>query len=316
MTIKLIFEPGKEVGWEEFRTSYPAMSVALDGYCVGGPGFDEERLILNIDHHVRVDRIATRSSCLQAMIHVKMGIFDGFCDEAGRPCMTVYCNGCDQDVALATYILLHPEHIDRPKLRELVRAEDLMDMSGGLYPSKQRLHLMKELNWIMRPYTAARASGKLHELDGKGMEKLVREMHRRIKLSLFNGAKQVDVDTSFEVVAEHPGWTLVREIGEAARIGMAEKRIKAFVSIIGESNGRRHYAIGRLSPFIPFPVARLYEALNRAEGLGPEAKHRWGGSNTIGGSPRQVGSKLTPEQIEAIVCELLSKRRRRCSSAG
>ena len=315
MTIKLVFEPGREVCWEEMR-EYPCRSIAVDGYCKGGPKFDQERTILNINHHEGVDRIATRSSCLQAMILVKLGLYDGFGDENGRVSATLFCNDCDQDVALATYILSHPEHVDRPKLRELVRIEDLMDMSGGLYPAKKRLHLMKELNWIMRPYTQARTSGRLQELDAKGMEKIVREMHRRIKLSLFNGAKEVDVDTSFEVLADHGSWQLVREIGEASRVGMAEKRIKAFVSWRGEKDGRHHYALGRMSPFIPFPLDRIYEALNRAEGLGPDAPHRWGGSDTIGGSPREIGSSLTPEQVAEVIDRVLARCQKRGGCAA
>jgi len=326
MNVKMVFEPGREVSWDKPTPSgdaalppfneYPPFSIAVDGYCKGGPKFDQERIILNINHHEGVDRVATRSSCLQAMILVKMGIFESFCVEGGKHAATLYCNDCDQDVALATYILLHPEHVDRPKLRELVRVEDLMDMSGGLYPTKKRLHLMKELNWIMRPYTAARVSGKLHELDAKGMERIVKEMHRRIGLSLFNGAKEVDVDTSFEVLAEFPVWSLIREIGEAARVGMAAQRIKAFVSLIGGTDGRFHYTIGRLSQFIPFPLPRLYEALNKAEGIGPEAAHRWGGSDTIGGSPREVGSSLTPDQVKEVVIRCLAHRKICCLRAA
>jgi hypothetical protein len=326
MNVKLVFEPGTEVSWDkETRdgnrvippfVEFPPFSIAVDGYCKGGPKFDQEKVILNINHHEGVDRVATRSSCLQAMILVKMGIYESFCDEAGERTAALYCNDCDQDVALATYILLHPDDVDRPKLRELVRIEDLMDMSGGLYPTKKRLHLMKELNWIMRPYTQARVSGKLRELDAQGMERIVKEMHRRIRLSLFNGAKEVDVDTSFEVLAEHPGWSLVREIGEAARVGMAARQIKAFISLIGENDGRFHYAIGRLSQFIPFPLPKLYEALNKSEGLGPEAPHRWGGSDTIGGSPREVGSSLTPEQVQEVIIRCLAGKRICCLCAA
>jgi len=311
MTIKMVFEPGLVICWgKPVRsgdktlpplTSYPPRSIAIDGYCKGSPRFDQKRVVLNINHHEDVDRVATRSSCLQAMLQVKLGLYDSFCDEAGRPDATLYMNDCDQDVALATYILMHPEHVNRPKLRELVRIEDLMDMSGGLYPTRKRLHLMKQLNWIMQPYTRVRASGALGQLDARGMERLVREMHRRIGLTLFNGPKEVEVDTSFEVLADHGSWQLVREIGEAARIGMAEKRIKAFVSLISEADGRYRYAIGRLSPFISFPLPKLYAALNKAEGLGAEAKIGWGGGDTIGGSPRENGSGLSPERVQEVI---------------
>jgi len=311
--IKMVFEPGKEVSWEDFR-KYPPRSIAVDGFCKGGPQFDQERTVLNINHHEGVDRIATRSSCLQAMLLVKLGLFDGFVDENDDPSATLYLNDCDQDVALATYILMHPEQVNRPKLRELVRLEDLMDMSGGLYPTKKRLHLMKQLNWIMRPYTKARVSGKLRELDAKGMEAIIREMHRRIRMTLFNGPTEVDVDTAYEVLADHGSWVMVREVGEGARIGMAENRVKAFVALKDESGDRYHYALGRLSQFIPFPLQQIYDDLNKAEGLDSGAEHRWDGSDTIGGSPRVVGSKLTPDEVAAVVNRRLEKRRKAAGS--
>ncbi len=326
MTIKMVFEPNKEICWDKPVRSgaetlpplieYPRFSIAIDGYCKGSPRFDQERTILNINHHEEVDRIATRSSCLQAMLLVKLGLYDGFRDEDGHPTATLYCNDCDQDVALATYILIHPEDVNRPKLRELVRVEDLMDMSGGLYPTRKRLQLMKQLNWIMQPYTKARTSGALQQLDAKGMERVVREMHKRIRLTLYNGPREVEVDTSFEVLADHGSWQLVREIGEAARVGLAERRVKAFVSLISEKDGRCRYAIGRLSQFIPFPLSKLYAALNKAEGIPADAEHRWGGSDIIGGSPREIGSRLSPEQVAEVVNACLARLRKTCGAAA
>ena len=55
-----------------------------------------------------------------------------------------------------------------------------------------------------------------------------------------------------------------------------------------------------MSPFIGFPMVRLYAALNEAEGTeaGPTG---WGGSNTIGGSPRGSGSRLKPAEVEGVI---------------
>jgi len=320
MAVKMVFEPNKEICWDKPVRSgddtlpplieYPPFSIAIDGYCKGGPKFNQERMVMNINHHEEVDRVATRSSCYQALVLVNLGIYESFCDEGGRPSATLYLNDCDQDVALATYILMHPEHVGRPKLKHLVLIEDLMDMSGGLYPTKKRLHLVKQLNWIMQPYTKVRSSGEHRQLDAAGMERLVNQIHWRIRQCLFGRAKETDVDSSFEVLAENPGWVLVRERGEAARVGMAEKKIKAFASLIGESEGRYHYTLGRLSQFIPFPLPKLYAALNKAEGLGPEAEHRWGGSDTIGGSPRDTGSGLPPERLQEVINSCLRRQER------
>jgi hypothetical protein len=42
------------------------------------------------------------------------------------------------------------------------------------------------------------------------------------------------------------------------------------------------------------------EQLNQAEGLGG-ALDRWGGGDTIGGSPRVKGSALAPAEVEKLI---------------
>jgi len=39
--------------------------------------------------------------------------------------------------------------------------------------------------------------------------------------------------------------------------------------------------------------------------LPPDALNGWGGSENVGGSPRGVGSKLTPAEVEAVVKEVV-----------
>ena len=57
------------------------------------------------------------------------------------------------------------------------------------------------------------------------------------------------------------------------------------------------YTIGKMSPFVMFPLERIYDALNKAEGLSSQ-ENCWGGSTIIGGSPRKTGSRLTPEKVQ------------------
>jgi hypothetical protein len=59
------------------------------------------------------------------------------------------------------------------------------------------------------------------------------------------------------------------------------------------------YTVGRVSQFIPFDVPRVLAALSAVEGA------TWGGGNTIGGSPRAGGSKLSPKGVEVIISGLL-----------
>lgn len=300
MNVHLVFEPRKTVPWDEF-CAYPAYSIAVDGYCPGGPRSSPDGLHLNINHHEDVDRIATRSSCAQALHLVKMGLFETFSRDGKREA-TVYANDCDQDVTWATYILRHPQHVDRPRLKAMVQLEDLLDMSAGLYPIKKRWSLLKKLLWVTAPYTDARADGSLHTMDGEAMGALVDVMHRRIRDTLFGRGKEVVPDDRFEVIAEFPRWSFIKEIGTHARIGVAQKGIKAFVSLVSSGAKRCRYVIVRRSRFINwFPLEEICRQLNAAEGIRPDDSDRWGGSDNVIGSPRSGGSKLKPEEVLAIV---------------
>ena len=68
------------------------------------------------------------------------------------------------------------------------------------------------------------------------------------------------------------------------------------------ADGLWSYSLGRTSPFIPFDIPRIVAALNSAEHSG---QGTWGGGNLIAGSPRQLGSKLSPKQVAAIVAETI-----------
>lgn len=307
MSLRLVCRPGRTVTWSKFQ-AYPARSIAVDGFCSGPPRATKDGLRININHHEGVDRFATRSSCDQALILVKMGLYERLQDD-DRPAATLYVNDCDQDVAFATYVLMHPDHADRPKLKQLIRLEDLLDMSSGLYPVRKKWHLIRQLNWITEEYTDLRAKGQLGTLNAAEMEALILRMHRRIRAALFGRVKEISVDTEFERLEEHGGWVLVRETGRQARLGMAEAGIKAFVTVMEAGEGRWRYALGRLSHFIPFPLGELYEALNAAEGIGRRDVDRWGGSENSGGSPRKAGSSLTPEMVGAVIDGCLDKVR-------
>ena len=304
MTFRLIFEPGKTVKWKDFM-HYPPYSIAIDGYCEGPPRATSDSRILNINHHEGCDRIATRSSCAQALHLVKMGLFDTF-HVGGKKVGTGFCNDCDQDVQWATYILKHSCHVDRPRLKALVQLADLLDMSAGFYPIKKRWHLLKMLLWVSEPYTDLRANGLVENLSAVEMEVLIEATHRRIRATLFGKGKETEPDTQFEVIEDFPGWSFIREVGPHARIGVAQAGIKACVVFKGSVGQRFHYVILRRSCFIQaLPLRLICNRLNEAEDIGLYYAQRWGGSfDTAIGSPRKIGSKLPPERVIEIVKEI------------
>ena len=63
-------------------------------------------------------------------------------------------------------------------------------------------------------------------------------------------------------------------------------------------DGRYTYTIGKMSPFVPFDLVGLAIRLNDAEGATAD---RWGGGDTIMGSPRVGGSALTPDVVASMI---------------
>jgi hypothetical protein len=302
MDVRLIVQPGKTVSWQAFNR-YPAYSIAVDGYCAGPPRSSPEGLRLNINHHEDCDRIATRSSCAQALHLVKMGLFETF-SMKGKPRAHLFVNDCDQDVQWCTYILMHPEHVDRPRLKAAVALADLMDMSAGFYPIKKRWHLLKRLLWVSAPYTEARADGSLCKMNAAKMEALIEQTHKRIRATLFGKGKEAEPDVRFEVIEDFGKWQFINEIGRHARLGLAHKGVKAFVALVGEPGPVNRFVIIRRSRFMNwFPVGKMFARLNEAEGIATDDPDRWDGGDNGGGSPRERRSRLTPEQVTHIVKE-------------
>jgi len=94
-------------------------------------------------------------------------------------------------------------------------------------------------------------------------------------------------------------WKLVEEIGGDARTHMRAEGICAFASYRGEENGRYLYSIGNLSPYGGFDLLLLYQKLNEVEDL--QGNDVWGGSDNCGGSPRERGSSLCPQDLAKLI---------------
>ena len=97
---------------------------------------------------------------------------------------------------------------------------------------------------------------------------------------------------------------MIREDGENGRVGAFSDGVNAYVIARERSDGRMAYTVGRTSQFIPFDVPKILVALNTEEN---NTNERWGGGNTIGGSPRIAGSRLCPNKVEKIINEMIKK---------
>jgi len=95
--IEFIAKPREVVSWIEFCSTHPRFSIALDGYVPEGPIYQPPEKggpRRNFNHHEGVDRLATRSTCAQVYVAIKMGLFECF-RERGFPHASVYFNDCD-----------------------------------------------------------------------------------------------------------------------------------------------------------------------------------------------------------------------------
>lgn len=313
--VGLVIEPGVHKTKDDFISQNPPFSIGIDGYVDEPPFFSPRGPHLNLDHHKGVDRLATYSTCKQLMLCINGRLFRRFFKD-GVPRATLYGNDCDQDVCVTDFMINNHERIvgvrGERRLIELIDVVDLLDTTGGLYLMDIKSRLREEVNWIFHPYIEVRTSGKLEKMDGEQMVKLVKEVGGRLKAYSTCRGGRIKADTRHEMLHKGDGWVMFREIGIDARHQICIDGADAYVMLKEGGEGSRfHYSIGKISKFVPFPVAAVIAALDAVEGptvvKGETLKPNWGGSDIIGGSPRQFGSCLAPKEVIKIVEEVLRR---------
>jgi hypothetical protein len=185
-------------------------------------------------------------------------------------------------------------------LFQLILFEDILDASAGAYPINPDNPQIHRQAWIYEPYTQARTDGSIYSMSKKEMKDILRSVSDRIDAAIGGRSGEIELDTRFEKIGGGPGWQLILEEGPYARTKLFSEKIKAYVALVENREDTYAYSIGKMSPFVMFPLERIYEALNKAEGLSSK-ENCWGGSAIIGGSPRKTGSRLSPEKVEKVI---------------
>ena len=293
--------------WEEFCSPSRPYAIALDGYLYCEPRYDPVIPCANFDHHVAVDRLATRTAAGQTLLAIRLGLFNSFRDAQGARAQ-VYVNDCDEDVSLAWFLLKYgtlAEQVFAPVLNRLVFMVDVLDVTAGAYPFPADLDGLQELAWIYDPYRQFRLSGELDQRDPRAFTAIVDATEERLVRYLSGSGERRALDTRYRVIGGGRQWALVEELGAQARTGMLADGIRAYVAVRRRPDGAYTYTVGRMSGFVPFDVPALLEALNVAEGItGPD---RWGGSAFVGGSPRLAGSSMSPEMVARVITTALGE---------
>ena len=307
MAVELYIVPGKIVDREDFVKSHPPFSIALDGYVAAPPFFEITPTgpYRNFNHHEMVDRTCTCATCEQCRRAVILGLYELYSWPSG-PRATLWVNDCDQDVCLATWILMNPDRASEPHVQSLTYIEDLLDMSAGAFPVSQTAGLLGEVRWVFEAYTSQRS--KIGQLDAAGMRDIIDEVHKRIDKFVRGKAEKLELQGGYEVLGGGHQWTLAEVEHQHARQRLLENGVNAAVELYSKSDDHYWYSIWRRSEYITtFPVLEILAALSRAEGFEVDDPTGWGGSDNVGGSPRGVGSKLPPSDVEEVVNEVVDR---------
>jgi len=289
MTLELIVEPGKVYTWEQFQRETPAGSIALDGIVVAETQFTETHGV--IDHHLP-KLIEDPSTAFQLYFLIKAGGFQKW--------LRGYAHHGDEDICLSFFELENQDLVlhdpENSLLHTLIHAEDLLDRNAGMY-NLENPELEETIAWIFEPYHTVRFNGTLPALDAGGLKKIIDNVHDRIRLYLTGQSQRLNIEHNYHVLGEVGGYVIVDEDGPAARLAMARDLIKAFISVVGRTNGCHRFSMYRSKEcdgsVALLPTVCTY--LNLIERLRPE--EGWGCTLTRGGSSRIHESKLNPPQL-------------------
>lgn len=307
--IELVVRPGPALTREQFLATHPGYSVALDGYVFGAPWLatTPDGPYRNFNHHEIVDRSCTSATCEQARRAVILGFYDLF-RKGGERTARLHVNDCDQDVCLATWILMNPDRATEPLVRVISQIVDLLDMSAGVFPMPHERDLLGQVRWVFDPYLRVRPS--LGGMQGDVMREVIRDVHHRLDQFAIGRAEVVGLPGEISRIGGGDGWVFAEVTHQTAREKLVASGVRAAVELFGRAGERYLYTVWRRSEYvIGFPITEILAALNIAEGFQPIDPTGWGGADNVGGSPRGRGSALAPAEVERIINAVVASPR-------
>lgn len=309
--VRLLMRPGDvPMNWSQFVAQSEGYSVSIDGYVKEGPNEVEvspEGPRQNFNHHEGVYRLSALATCQQALMAIRMGFFQMFRDRCGRR-LNIYANDCDEDVCGTVFCFTQSHLVEgtiNPAINRYMGVTGIMDATGGAYPLPPDLPYLEEHTWTLEPYLRFRASGGLDYRNPTDFEIVVEEVCHRILEHVMGRGKRVTLETDYEVLHQGKGWCMVKELGTRSRLRMFDDGIRAYVSVAERADGRLRATVGRFSGYIHYPVLAILEAYNQAEGLGP-TDDRAGGSDLVGGTSRNHGTKLGIPDLIRVTEEVMA----------
>lgn len=285
----------------------PGPSISLDGYVNDSPNYFESTKHVNFDHHHGVVREATMSTAEQVYMAVKGGIFESF-KKDGKPFANVYINDCDQDTCLAIFILENHKMFEGiksiPHFNRLLNVDSKFDITGGAYPIDLKDELLEKHAWVFEPYTNIRKSGELANASDVVMRNCIDAVFARLHKFIMGESGRTELDIRHSILKTSDFvknfWLVEETGGNSARYHLFAHGMNAFVSVVAKRpDGKYVYSIGKKSRYIPLPIQEIFVFLNDKEGM--TRQNGWGGSDIIGGSSRELGSSLEPNELFELI---------------
>jgi hypothetical protein len=280
--------------------------ILLDGAGNFGPLVDNDARLYNLDHHRSCIRAFTLATCEQALVIVVKGL------DLARGDWSIYANQPDLDTVLAIWVLLNHRRIrelsptSRDTLLPLVRLEGAIDANGEV--GAEYSGLPQDL------YRSTRAT-----LDGLLARGETARMASGGDLLLFTAEMLSELDAA--IYGEEGGLSelagIEQEFGHFAlgddRVGVVgrdsagiyavERRLRELwgerLGLIALQTSSGVYTLRRTNLFARADLHPAYDLLNLVD-RGASFRRGgslWGGADDIGGSPRPLGSRLTPSEL-------------------
>lgn len=304
----------------------PRGTIFLDGACSGPPFYDNRRRHYSLDHHAGCVRSFTLAACEQAavVLHEGMPLSDG--------AWTIVINSIDLDSMLAAWVLMNHAELLRDDGRFLAKAMPLIRVEGCIDSHGLDAGILSGLTVEDRALREAELAGlfamakSAASLDAQAASGLVLRLLGAIDDLVFP-RESIEEFLAYEElgrvrIAAGGLAILVRsESGIYETQGFFKARYGDSLDIVALAQGGGRYTLCLANRFMRDDLTRLYEYLNRRDPLvsrsDAKGDNTWGGSSNIGGSPRQTGSGLSPEDVldamERVYGSLSSRIMRRFS---
>ncbi len=315
--LQVIIKAGLTFNSSAVRKSPPG-TIYLDGVAQSEPFLDHEKKVYNLDHHEGCVRTFTMATCEQALIMCVKGL-----DLRDRE-WKIYTGEPDLDVLLSVWIILNHQKINvsevirRRSLIALVRLEGIIDSLGlelrelsGL-PDDLMKKLMKVIDKLRTEELERKKAGEWTQTDFPAYAvRVLRQLdHFLIKQEALDDFQGIEELARTELANNRIAVVVSSEIG----IYELEPRLNQIygdrLGWVALQRGENEYTLRQVDLFMPVSLVDLYQRLNYMD---PRVKGRmdvgrWGGSGDIGGSPRDQGTGLSPEQIVSACRDVVEKR--------